>query len=642
MQLPFGTIIFSAILSLGNSVVYLRSRSLRGPRTWNSGVECIKNIASFYFTENRILRTKSISLVHMTNLTSPAREIDVSFAEIVNNLVEKEFFKESLIRIATDSDERAENFNENSFKPITPSDYYILITDSHEKIINLIKNKLKKSIVWSQRAKFLIIFNNSKVLATSGNLQNFVERFFKKLLDLFDITDVVYAFASGIVTYDIFSTRLYQRTVDGRCEKIIAKRLDSCHDGKIRGLAELQEQALETTTMTLNDCNLRICCQVSPPFVDEECETGIELALVRVIWDQMKFDPEIVCTNMSRGDIEDGVATDLLNELVERRCDLLIGSFFPDNDLEDFGQSVTYMEDSYTWYAPLAEYRAPWKSLLVIFLYSTWLLLIFSLIWAGSMWYVLGRFSHRENHHHKLYILCLLNAWQVLIGISTNNRPNHMPLRLLFISIALYGLNIATIYTSKLITVFTNPVFDDQIDTREKILISGLPFGGRAEYHDWFDNGDEIDKVVLKRFNISADFQPTTESLVRVREGKQILLANRMFVLSNNYNDLIFGFRDNVFSNPMEIITTKGFPLLLDFNNIISILKDNGITFKLYNDFMYNITILARMRTTNNEEIDTVLTVKHLQGPFIILLYGYILSIIVFCGELVRHRWFSK
>ncbi|XP_055700520.1 uncharacterized protein LOC129800270 [Phlebotomus papatasi] len=552
MQLPFGTIIFSAILSLGNSVVYLRSRSLRGPRTWNSGVECIKNIASFYFTENRILRTKSISLVHMTNLTSPAREIDVSFAEIVNNLVEKEFFKESLIRIATDSDERAENFNENSFKPITPSDYYILITDSHEK------------------------------------------------------------------------------------------RLDSCHDGKIRGLAALQEQALETTTMTLNDCNLRICCQVSPPFVDEECETGIELALIRVIWDQMKFDPEIVCTNMSRGDIEDGVATDLLNELVERRCDLLIGSFFPDNDLEDFGQSVTYMEDSYTWYAPLAEYRAPWKSLLVIFLYSTWLLLIFSLIWAGSMWYVLGRFSHRENHHHKLYILCLLNAWQVLIGISTNNRPNHMPLRLLFISIALYGLNIATIYTSKLITVFTNPIFDDQIDTREKILISGLPFGGRAEYHDWFDNGDETDKVVLKRFNISADFQPTTESLVRVREGKQILLANRMFVLSNNYNDLIFGFRDNVFSNPMEIITTKGFPLLLDFNNIISILKDNGITFKLYNDFMYNITILARMRTTNNEEIDTVLTMKHLQGPFIILLYGYILSIIVFCGELIRHRWFSK
>lgn len=70
----------------------------------------------------------------MTNLTSPAREIDVSFAEIVNNLVEKEFFKESLIRIATDSDERAENFNEHSFKPITPSDYYILITDSHEKV----------------------------------------------------------------------------------------------------------------------------------------------------------------------------------------------------------------------------------------------------------------------------------------------------------------------------------------------------------------------------------------------------------------------------------------------------------------------------------------------------------------------------
>ncbi|GAB0096110.1 ionotropic receptor 60a [Sergentomyia squamirostris] len=422
-------------------------------------------------------------------------------------------------------------------------------------------------------------------------------------------------------------------------EEIIATRVESCRDGKIDSLKTLQVQRLDALTMQLQNCNLKICCQVSPPFVEEDCMDGIEMSMISIMRERMQFLPEIICTNMTRGEVENGEPSDLLAELKARRCDLLIGSFFPDNDLEDFGESVTYLADSYTWFAPLADYTAPWKSLLIIFYTSTWALLIFSLIWTGMMWFVLGKYSFRENHHHRLFILCLLNAWQVLLGISANNRPRFTPLRIIFLSLALYGLNIATIYTSKLIIVFTHPSFDDQIDSMEKILKSGLPFGGRTEYLDWFRNDE--DQVILDRFNTSVNFQPNVASLKRVEDRKQILLANRMFVLSNNYNSRIYGFPENVFSNPMEIITTKGFPLMLDFNNIINTLKDCGILNKLCNDFMYKITILLHIRNhQSNIESDTVLTVNHLQGAFIILMYGYLISILMFTFEIIRQRWF--
>lgn len=84
-----------------------------------------------------------------------------------------------------------------------------------------------------------------------------------------------------------------------------------------------------------------------------------------------------------------------------------------------------------------------------------------------------------ENVQHKKVAMCMLNSWAVFLGISANNRPNWTPLRVFFITLALYGLNVTTIYTSKLITVFTSPAYENQIDTFDELIESGLPIGRR-------------------------------------------------------------------------------------------------------------------------------------------------------------------
>lgn len=127
-------------------------------------------------------------------------------------------------------------------------------------------------------------------------------------------------------------------------------------------------------------------------------------------------------------------------------------------------------------YAFVADLKPRWMSLVSIFEPNTWMVFSVITILNGCTWFFLGVLLP-EKKAHKILSTCLLNSWAVFLGVSTNHRPQLAPLQIFFIMIALYGLNVTTIYTSKLITVFTNPAYEEQIDTIQEILNSGLPYG---------------------------------------------------------------------------------------------------------------------------------------------------------------------
>lgn len=124
-----------------------------------------------------------------------------------------------------------------------------------------------------------------------------------------------------------------------------------------------------------------------------------------------------------------------------------------------------------------------WMAMLTIFEYTTWFVFCGIFILSAAAWYFFGRVT-REKVHHKESVLCVLNSWSVFLGIAANNRPNLSPLRIFFVALALYGMNATTVYTSKLIRVFTHPPLENQIDTIEEVISSLLPIGKLR--HDFF------------------------------------------------------------------------------------------------------------------------------------------------------------
>lgn len=117
----------------------------------------------------------------------------------------------------------------------------------------------------------------------------------------------------------------------------------------------------------------------------------------------------------------------------------------------------------------MAQLSPPWEGLIEIFQPITWLLFVLILLVAAFAWYIFGVTMPESAPHRKVAVL-MMNTWCVFLGISANNRPDFTPLRVFFIMLALYGLNVTTIYTSKLINVFTEPKYEPQIDSISKII----------------------------------------------------------------------------------------------------------------------------------------------------------------------------
>ena len=130
-------------------------------------------------------------------------------------------------------------------------------------------------------------------------------------------------------------------------------------------------------------------------------------------------------------------------------------------------------------YVFVAQLTPRWKGLITIFQYNTWAMIVFIILLSAMAWFAFG-LSMPEKQPHKNMSLCMLNSWSVFLGISANNRPDWDPLRIFFILLALYAVNVTTIYTSKLINVFTDPKYDDQIQTMDQAIEANLPFGMAA------------------------------------------------------------------------------------------------------------------------------------------------------------------
>lgn len=87
-----------------------------------------------------------------------------------------------------------------------------------------------------------------------------------------------------------------------------------------------------------------------------------------------------------------------------------------------------------------------------------------------------------------------------------------------------------------------------------------------------------------------------------------------------------------------------GFPLLNKMNQVIIYMKDSGIMNKLYDDFIFNSTILERIHAPDytDHSLHVVLTYSHVEGAFSFAIVGLAISCSVFLGEIIFHKFVSR
>lgn len=173
--------------------------------------------------------------------------------------------------------------------------------------------------------------------------------------------------------------------------------------------------------------------------------------------------------------MESGKWSGLLGKLQNRTCDILAGGFFPDEELAiRFWTSDVYFENSFTWYIKKASRRPAWLALYTIFNNTTWICLIVTLFITWIFWYMLVK---KQNEH--LIDMPLIGLYNMAVSISVpvSYNPTRTASRLFFFIISIYGLNVAALFTTNLISVFSDPGLMHQISTLDEVVKAGIPFG---------------------------------------------------------------------------------------------------------------------------------------------------------------------
>lgn len=358
---------------------------------------------------------------------------------------------------------------------------------------------------FNEEAKFIILINDPE---KRGHGKLIAWEILDTLFRKHRAVNVVVMYAVDAFSYDIYTSDPYHGS-EVECGKMTALHIGKCANGKLVDRKATKKHLMtDKVPSEMHQCTFNFCARVQEPFVNEGCQDGLEIQIMHVLQEEMGFKINTTCSELDRGEPnEDGTWSDLLGKVRDDACDIIAGAFFPDHEVHaEFAATEFYLQDFYTFYVQKAKLEPRWKGLITIFKVRAWTAFGVVLVVSWIFWYILGIISGEALQHRQI-VLTFLNVFAVSIGVSANNRPINSPLRMFFSILALYALTITAIYTSKLITVFTHPKYDYQIDSVKEILESGLPIGGRMENMDWFENEDSEDQEVFHLYNHTDPFR---------------------------------------------------------------------------------------------------------------------------------------
>lgn len=479
-------------------VIYLQKPNDLGPRTWIAGVNCLDSFTKIYFKKEELMtRTPNVVLTSFLNMSTPAAQIQESYLKLMMGAVSEMSSTNNYYQLRIISDAKRYSRIAMSQRELVLADYYTIITDSLHRLRKIMRHYISYSVSWNPGARFLVLYNN---VNNRNRSMETAREIFEEMLYNFYVHHVTVIYATTPTRYSLLLMDYYNHNA---CRQLNVKSFAVCEEGRLRpGNLNVLEKTLQAflNKIKLNNCTFYMCASIAAPFVEADCTYGLELRIIGFIKNRLKFNVSMfyldciacllsipvfslkvnqTCERESRGveDEDSGNFTGLLGRLNEKSCDFIMGGFYPDNDvIKRFWVSDCYFSDSYTWFVKLADPRPAWMALYAIFKNLTWLSFILMLLITWITWFILVYFLPEPSDTRE-FSLIGINSMAVSICVSVNERPMCGATRIFFVFLAIYGLNVTSTYTSKLISVFTNPGYLHQIDNLKEVKDAGIPYG---------------------------------------------------------------------------------------------------------------------------------------------------------------------
>jgi hypothetical protein len=359
----------------------------------------------------------------------------------------------------------------------------------------------------------------------------------------------------------------------------------------------------------------------------------------------------VVFLPLAEGDIKDTHIYQLL-EVSSGVSDVAVGHFPLNLILTAYADpTVTIVFDTLRWYVPCPRpvarmervtgvYTTPvWCSIALVFL------LIAVIVWRSANVTYSALANESQNYRH--IARCVYIVWAISLGSPVPQMPRSTRLRVIFSVFLCYCFVMVVVFQGHFISFLVSPGYHDQISNFDQLLESGLPCGKDENLDSFMRLAKYYEH---ERFESYFDCSARHKCLKRLFiEGDITMLSpivDVMYVLSQaglaQNRKLICTLDENVFPLDISLYLTKGHPLLELFNIVISRCTEAGLVAKYWTDLIFHnhLQHVGKSEAPSCEVCSGmyfVFSLSHLKVAFVVLVFGYILSAIVFLAEFVCH-----
>lgn len=244
---------------------------------------------------------------------------------------------------------------------------------------------------------------------------------------------------------------------------------------------------------------------------------------------------------------------------------------------------------------------------------------------------------------------CFLHLYGVFLGVSAALKPFYLSTRLTFFMCVILNLILATAYQSSLVSFLTKPSYEKQITTVEEILERDLEILFPSEIKSAIFTSWRAKEKILQCTDVHA-------CLYEIAHGrKAAMIATSLYLLYNladvtNDGRLMVHWLTEAFKTiPVHVYTSKGFPLRNNIDFYIFQVMQSGLQHKWMQDLQYSIrknnsAINIDVLGHSDEDLDEpkLLNLDQLQGAFLILFIGLIITFGAFIVELIVYKKTKK
>ncbi|GFG37170.1 hypothetical protein Cfor_00419 [Coptotermes formosanus] len=659
-------VIFMYLLLLvyGNTDAKFLSADRGLPEHEYQMVRCFVNIISTHFNEERSLLISVPQVCGDQNRNTNSAATSTIYCEVTDFLFASihSYKKYPLMITGPEFNDTYKNISHSEKATVCN---IILGKGDEGTVFSAFKSELERLShlpIWNARGRFIVMSLNSDLAQVSIVPEE--HKLIRSVLGELWEKDVV----NAVVLANSIDRNTSTATVDihtwfpfteDHCRGPVDKTviLDQC---VINSASQFVKNAklFPEKMSNFHRCELRASTFPHEPFVISnkkgdsnvtQYSEGIEISVLQTIANKLNFSVKY----LPEPKRETHKLQGLYEEVSSNQSD--VGFAAAPHTVNDTGKrdhTVGYVKETLKWFGPPAKRSPPWKGIVKVF---TPLLCLLVLTVSLIFWLLANvNRSVKEHVSYKNALLCLLQAFSVVLGHSVFVRPHNWHLRLFFVIWVYCCLLINNAYQSSLISGLTRPQFEPAVDTVEKLLQSDMAYGYVPASEILFNrNPDRTSTQIVRNSDKCHTLKDCLKRIISTQDFAVFGGELHLLCLSYKKKYRISGgpkfipFKDEFASYLATMFFRSGSPFLESFNTIIYRMVESGMVQKLRK----NTSLYYHMEDTDHDgdddeygdpEVDgsdaVVLTLNHLQGAFILLLFGLALGLSVFIIEL---RYFS-